>query len=299
MDKTPPNWELYRSFLAVLEEGSLSAAARRLRSTQPTIGRQIATLEQNLNVALFTRSRHGLNPTQTALELAPYVHTMAAATANLERITTGEANAEQGTIRLAASDVMGVEILPAILAGFRQRYPKIALELVLSNRPEDLLRRDADIAVRMFRPEQEALIAKSVGAIKIGLYTHRDYAEKFGLPENWMALSRHALIGFDKIPFPSSKNSSSITLPTREDFSFRCDNDLGQLAALRAGIGIGGCQTGIARRNPALIPVLHDAFSVALDTWLVMHEDLRSSPRIKLLFDHLSAALTHYVASCR
>jgi DNA-binding transcriptional LysR family regulator len=173
------------------------------------------------------------------------------------------------------------------------------IELALSNRPENLLRRDADIAVRMFRPEQEALIAKQVGRIKIGFYAHRDYAETYGLPQSLEALQAHALIGFDKIPFSRVALNQLAILSARETFSFRCDNDLAQLAALRAGIGIGGCQTGIARRNPALIPVLHDSFLITLDTWLVMHEDLRSSARVRLLFDHLSDGLARYIESCQ
>lgn len=295
MDKTPPNWDLYRAFLAVLETGSLSAAARRLRATQPTVGRQIAQLEDQLKVPLFTRSRHGLNPTQTAFAFAPHARTMAAAAENLARLASGDAEAEQGTVRLAASEVMGVEVLPAILADFQSYYPKITIELVLSNRPEDLLQREADLAVRMFRPSQDALIAKHIGRIPVGLYAHQRYVAAHGAPRTMAALAEHAMIGLDKLSWPSSAAPMLAQLPTRESYTFRCDHDLAQLAALRAGCGIGICQAGIARSDPRLVAVLPAAFALHLDTWLVMHEDLRTSLRVRQLFDHLSTGLQAYV----
>ena len=145
-------WELWRSFLAVTETGSLSAAARSLRLTQPTLGRHVDALEATLGAPLFTRSQHGLQPTSLALSLVPHAEAMASAADNLLRTASGEAEGERGTVRLAASEIVGIEVLPAMLGRFREAHPGIALELALSNRNEDLLRRDADIAVWMVRP---------------------------------------------------------------------------------------------------------------------------------------------------
>jgi DNA-binding transcriptional LysR family regulator len=292
-----PGWELYRSFLAVVREGSLSGAARRLAMTQPTLGRHIAQLEAALGIALFTRSPGGLAPTDEALALLPHAEAMEASAAAVVRTASGAAGDESGTVRITASEIVGAEVLPPILAAFRRRHPRIALELVLTNRTEDLLRRDADIAVRMARPKQEALLARRIGIVPLGLYAHRRYLARFGTPTDIDELRRHHLIGFDG----DARSWQSLNEPRlsfdRALFSFRTDNDLAQLAALRAGLGIGGCQRPIAARDKALIPVLLEALAFRLDMWLVMHEDLRASRPLRLLFDHLAEGLGRYVAN--
>lgn len=294
MTKPEPGWELYRSFLAVLRQGSLSAAARRLRLTQPTLGRHVAMMETALGVALFTRSPGGLQPTPAALALRSHAEAMEAAAEALRRAASGEAEEERGTVRLTASEIMGAEVLPAMLARFRERHPQIALELVLNNRNEDLLRREADIALRMARPRQAALIARRIGKVGIGLYAHRRHIKAFGLPQDLEDLSRHPIIGFDRDD-SAWRSLGATGLPvTRDIFAFRSDSDLAQLAALRAGFGIGGCQHGIARRERDLVPVLSRAVGFSLEMWLAMHEDLRASRRVRLLFDHLAAALADY-----
>jgi DNA-binding transcriptional LysR family regulator len=289
-----PGWELYRSLLAVLRQGSLSAAARRLRLTQPTIGRHIAALETALGVALFTRSPGGLAPTPAALGLATHAEAMEAAAEALRRAASGAAGDERGTVRLTASEIMGAEVLPAMLADFRARHPQIVLELVLSNRSEDLLRREADIALRMVRPRQAALTARRIGTVGIGLYAHRRHVAAFGLPQSLEELGRHPLIGFDRDDSSWRSVGDLGFTVTRERFAFRADSDLAQLAALRAGLGVGGCQHAIARRERDLVPVLPRALSFSLEMWLAMHEDLGASRRVRLLFDHLAAALAGY-----
>jgi DNA-binding transcriptional LysR family regulator len=296
MDGLDPGWELYRSFLAVAREGSLSAAARRLRLTQPTLGRHVRTLEDALGVALFTRSPSGLAPTAAALDLVPPAEAMEAAAAALVRAASGAADEARGVVRLTASEMMGGEVLPAMLARFRAAHPGIVLELALTNRTEDLLRRDADIAVRMTRPRQEALVARRIGTVGIGLYAHRRYVAAHGMPRSLDEFLQHQLIGFDRDA--TSWNSVGSPAPgiTRERFAFRCDSDLAQLAALRAGLGIGGCQHGIARRERQLLPVLPRELALSLDMWLAMHEDLRASRRVRLLFEHLAVELGGYAA---
>jgi DNA-binding transcriptional LysR family regulator len=163
-----PDWHLFRAFLAVVREGSLSSAARVLGTTQPTMGRQVAALEAALGVKLFTRSLDGLSPTEVGLRLIPSAEAMAAAVEAAKRSASGEVDELQGTVRVTASDVIGGEVLPSILAGIRAVYPRISVELALSNRNEDLLRGDADIAVRMVRPTQGALVAKRIAALRAG-----------------------------------------------------------------------------------------------------------------------------------
>ncbi|HEX4113527.1 MAG TPA: LysR family transcriptional regulator [Stellaceae bacterium] len=289
------NWDLARAFLAVIRAGSLSGAARALGLTQPTIGRQIENFETRLGVPLFTRSRHGVKPTQAALDLIPHVEIMAAAMAALKRAASGEASAPRGTVRLTASELMGAAVLPPMLTRFHAAHPGIAIELVLSNRIEDLLRHEADIAVRMVRPDQAALVARHIGPVPIALYAHRDYIARHGLPRSLEALTGHTLIGFDASPWGAAFLATQSGPVTRDRFNLRTDSDLAQLAALRAGYGIGACQEALGRRDPNLVPVMHDSFRPMLDCWLVMHEDLRTSRRVRLLFDHLGVELNAYL----
>jgi len=290
-----PSWDELRTFVEVARDGSLSGAARRLGLTQPTVGRHIDALEAALGLTLFTRSPRGLTPTPAALALGPHAEAMAAAAAALGRAASGEATADRGAVRVTASDVIGCEVLPPILAAFHAAHAGIAIELALTNRTEDLARHDADIAVRMVRPTQRGLAARRIGTSRIRLYAHRDYLARFGEPRSLADLRRHCVIGFDRDnrTFRGAGDFGKST--RREDFGFRCDNDLAQLAALRAGVGIGGCQDNIARRSADLVPVLPNVVQFAMEVWLVMHEDLKATRRVRLLFDHLAAGLTSYV----
>jgi len=294
MPTAAPDWHLFRAFLAVAREGSLSSAARVLGTTQPTMGRQVAALEASLGVKLFTRSLDGLSPTEAGLRLIPSAEAMAAAVEAAQRSASGEVDEERGTVRITASEVVGSEVLPSILAEFHVPNPRISVELVLSNRNEDLLRGDADIAVRMLRPTQGALVAKRIGRIDIGLYGHRRYLKGHPMPRRLEDLRHHALIGFDREQAYARLLERTGAPINRDMFALRSDSDLAQLAALRAGFGIGVCQLGIARRDKDLIPVLHSEFVLPMECWLVMHRDLRSSRRIRLLFDHLATRLSAY-----
>jgi DNA-binding transcriptional LysR family regulator len=295
MNQIGENWDLARAFLAVLNAGSLSGAAHGLGLTQPTVGRQVAEFETRLGVPLFTRSRHGVKPTQAALDLRPHVETMAAAMAAMRRSASGAAAQARGTVRVTASELMGAAVLPAILTRFHEAHPHIALELVLSDRIEDLLRHAADIAVRMVRPSQSALVARHIGAVPISLYAHRDYIARHGMPTTMPQLMTHTIIGFDADPWGADMLAAQSTPVSRDIFNLRTDSSLAQFEALRAGYGIGGCQEALARYHPSLVPVLHSEFRLMLDCWLVMHEDLRTSHRVRLLFDHLAAELTAYL----
>ena len=297
MTNAAPDWDLYRSFLAVLEAGSLSGAARKLGAAQPTVGRHIEALEQALGGgALFTRSPGGLRPTETALALREHALAMAVAAQAFLRTASGEATAVRGVIRLTASDVVGAEVLPPILRDFREAYPEVSLELLLSNQHEDLLHRGVDIAVRMARPTQGALFARRVGTITLGFYAHQSYLQAHGEPQTLADLRHHNLIGYDQVPVPPRFTREFGIPVTRELFALRSDSELAQLAALRAGFGICPCQSGIAARDPSLTPILRDQFSWELETWIVMHEDLKANRRMRLLFDHLVVGMSAYTA---
>jgi len=297
MMRSEADWQLFRTFLEVVRDGSLTGAARRLSLAQPTAGRHIDALEEALGFPLFTRTPRGLIATPAALELVPHVEAMAAASAALHRAASGEAVTDRGTVRMTASEIIGTEVLPEILTNFRREHPAIVLELALSNRNIDLLRRDADIAIRMVRPVQAALVARRLGQSSIGLYAHKTYLEQFGTPVTLDDLKHHCVIGFDRDDHAFRAVGSKYPQINRQAFGFRCDSDVAQLAALRAGVGIGGCQVNIARRMPDLVRVLPKAIQLAMEVWLVMHEDAKANRRIRLLFDHIAVGLSDYLRS--
>jgi len=290
-----PGWELYRTFLGVLEEGSLSAAARALGIAQPTVGRHVEALEVALGCALFTRSPQGLRPTDAALALRPHAHALRSTAAALLRTAASHGAGVRGTVRITASEVVGVEVLPPVLTALRRRHPELVVELVVSNALADLLNSDADIAVRMTRPTQEALVARRVGAVEIGLFARRSYLAQHGTPAGWEDLARHTLIGFDRETAFIRSLRQKVGAYQRRAFALRSDSDLAQLAAIRAGFGIGVCQVPVARRDRRLARVLPDAFGIELDTWIAMHEDLRDSARCKAVFDALAEGLRAHI----
>ena len=286
-------WELYRSFLGVFREGSLSGAARQLGITQPTVGRHIAALETALGVVLFTRSPNGLLPTALARTLRAHAETMERTAAALERAASSQGDDVRGVVRVSASEVVGVEVLPPILTQLRQTHPHLRVELVLTNRLSDLPQLEADIAVRMVRPSQEQLLARRIGLIEIGLHARDDYLLKHGTPLHMQDLASHSVIGFDQ----ENAFIRSLAIQGFERSAFACssDSDLAQLALIRAGAGIGGCQVQLAKRDPRLRRVLPEGVALRLDTWVTMHEDLRNSPRCRVMFDALVEGLQRYV----
>jgi DNA-binding transcriptional LysR family regulator len=290
-------WELYRSFLGVLKEGSLSGAARALGVAQPTVGRHIVALEKSLKLALFTRSPTGLLPTEAALALQTHAESMESIAAALERTAASQGVGISGVVRITASDVIGVEVLPTVLARLRHDHPDLKIELVLTNRVQDLLRREADIAVRMTPPRQETLIARHIGRIEIGLHASRQYLATHGTPRNIAELAQHTLIGFDRETAFIRSARKALPAMSREMFSVRTDSDLAQLALIRAGAGIGGCQVPIARRDDFLVRVLQRQIALPLETWITMHEDLRNRPSCRVVFEALVSGLQQHVAA--
>lgn len=286
-------WELYRSLLGVLQEGSLSGAARALDIAQPTVGRHVAALERALGMPLFTRSQTGLLPMESALALRPFAEAMRSAVAALERAAASQGSGVRGVVRVTASEVIGVEVLPPIIARLREEHPDLQIELVLSNRMQDLLQREADIAVRMTRPDQGLLIARRIGHVHVGLHATKRYLERHGTPATTADLQQHALIGFDR-PTAFIRAANKSLAFRREAFAVRADSDLAQLALIRSSAGIGFCQVPIASRD-GLLRVLVKQYSLPLDTWIAMHEDLRNSPRCRVTFEALVEGLRDHV----
>jgi DNA-binding transcriptional LysR family regulator len=285
------NWELCRSFLAVLREGNLSRAARALDLTQPTLGRHIDEMEGALGVSLFTRSPQGLTPTDAAFELKPHAQAMASAAEALVRAASGRSDEARGTVRVTAPEIIGVEVLPKILTAFCAKYPNIDIELVATNVTENLLQREADIAVRLVTPTQAALYARKLGHVRFVLYAHRDYIARRGMPRSMTELRGHTLIGFDRAATSIQALRQLPNPVTREGFALRSDSPVAQIAMARAGFGIGRGADFIARLDRNLVPVLAAEYSVAVDLWVVMHEDARGTRRMRLMFDHLAASL--------
>ncbi|MBY2907698.1 LysR family transcriptional regulator [Rhizobium leguminosarum] len=281
------DWNLARTFLAIAQEGSLSGASRKLGLSQPTIARHLAALESSLGVELFIRSQRGLVATEEALELLPLAEILGATATAFARKGSGPSGEVRGTVRISASEIISVEHLPPILARLRRNYPHLAVELIASNAVADLLRRDADIAVRNTNPEQEALIAKRLPGVKLGLHAHRDYLERTGTPAELTDLSNFDVIGFDTATPALRSIGNTNPAFERSSFALRTDNNLVQLAAIRAGFGIGVCQVALASRDPSLVRVLANQFDWDLDLWVVMHEDLRANAKCRAVFDAL------------
>jgi len=287
-----PSWDVYRSFAAVLQQGSLSAASRSLGMTQPSIARHIDALEQSIGAKLFVRSQRGLSATDRALALRPHAEALLAAAEALRRSAEGAPEMPEGPVRITASQAVGTHHLPAILTSLRRKQPGLHFELALTDDLDDLLQRQADIAIRMAQPEQKSLVAKSVGAVRLGFHAHRSYLERRGAPDRLEDLREHDLIGFDvETPFT---RAGMRHLPgiERSMFALRVDDAAAQFEAIRAAFGIGICQTAIARTDDSICRVLVEAFDLPLPVWIVMHEDLRNAIRYRTTFDALVKAFS-------
>lgn len=295
MSLSQPDWALYRSFLAILRSGSLSEAARALGVAHPTIRRHLEELEGTLKQTLFTRSSTGLLPTELALNLRETAEAMESAAESFVRAASAKRSEVAGTVRISASEIIGVEVLPPILAELRQQNSGLAFELKASNAIDDVLRRDVDIAIRMTRPQQSNLSARKIGDVGIGLFAHAAWLAVNGEPKALTAVvERRQLIGYDRNPSIIRGLAARGIETDRNAFSLRTDSDLGQLSALRAGMGIGLCQLPLARRFPELRRVL-PRFSAPLEVWLVSHPNMRASPRIRSTLDALHTGLRSYL----
>lgn len=287
-------WDDQRAFLTVLEEGSLSAAARRLGVAQPTVRARIEALEHALGTVLFTRSVNGLVPTEQARALADPARAMARSSDAFVRAASARPGEIAGAVRLSVSDFVGIEVLPPMLATLHAAHPAIIAEVSLSNASADLLEQEVDIAVRMHPPRHEALVVRKVGAIVLALFAHRDYLARRGMPASLDDLAEHDFIGPDRARPDLQLAAALHPALTRECFVARTDNHPAQLALARAGLGIAVVQRPIGLADPELHAVLPDVEIASLDTWIVTHENLRNVPRVRATFDHLVTEFTRF-----
>ena len=292
------DWRLVRSFLAVLDLGSLLAAARSLGVSQPTLGRHITELESQLASVLFERTGRGLLPTRTALQLAQGARQMQDGALQLSRTLAGTKSQASGTVRITASVPVAVQLLPPILLNLRLALPDIQIELVSSNQVSNLLRREADIAIRMVRPDQTSLVARKLGEAAVGAYAHRDYLARRGVPALPAELLQHELVGSDTDPaIRQGFEAMGFPVP-REAFALRSDDLLVQWQAVRAGLGIGFLADYQARLDPAVQPVLAGQLQIPpLPMWLAVHREIRTSRHIRAVFDFLATALPAALAA--
>ncbi len=294
MSTPDPNrfdWALVRSFLAVLDAGSLMGAARRLNAQQPTLSRHVAELEAQLGTPLFERTGRGVTPTAAALAIADAARQMEAGALTLSRSLTTARNAETGTVRITTSEVAATWLLPPLLAQLQAQEPGIAIELVASNQLTNLLRREADIAVRMVRPAQASLVARKLGEIPIIAAAHRDYLARFGTPKRPEDLAGHRLIGFDRDD-GILKGFAQMGMPlTREHFALRTDAQIayGQLVA--AGAGIGFVAQYNLRHWPGVLALLPQLAIPPLPCWLAVHREIRASRLVRRVYDYLAEAI--------
>ena len=287
-------WDLIPSFLAALDQGSLSGAARALRISQPTVGRHITDLENQLGVVLFERTGRGLVPTTTALHIAKSARTMESGADHLGRTLTGTQDQAAGTVRITCSVPVAVHLMPGLLARMRSVLPEIQVELVSSNQVSDLLRREADIAVRMVRPEQGSLVAKKIGNVALGAYAHRDYVARHGPVRTPQDLLAHSLIGGDKDTHILRGFAAFGFAVEPQHFALRTDDFIVQWQAVRAGLGIGFVADYMARSDSEVLPVLQQVLKVPpLPMWLAVHREIRTNRRIRLVFDFLASGLPH------
>jgi DNA-binding transcriptional LysR family regulator len=296
--QSPFDWSRIRSFLAALDQGSLLGAARQLKTSQPTLGRHIAELESQWGVALFERTGRGLVPTATALQLADSARAMEAGALQLSRTLTSTQSNATGTVRITASVPVAVQLLPPILARMRQALPDIQVELVSSNQVSNLLRREADIAVRMVRPEQGTLVAKKIGSVAVGAYAHRSYLARRSPIRQPIDLLQHDLIGSDADP-SILRGFQAMGYPvTRESFVLRTDDFIVQWQAVRAGVGVGFVADYMTHADPDVMAVLPGAIKVPdLPMWLAVHREIRTNRRIRAVYDFLAEALPQALAA--
>lgn len=290
------DWTLVRSFLAALEHGSLLGAARSLGASQPTIGRHIAELESQLAVALFERTGRGLKPLAMALKLADSARAMEAGANQLQRHVSGAEHVVSGTVRITASQSVACVLLPPLLAKMRQLLPGVQVELVSSNEVSNLLRREADIAIRMVPPDQSSLVAKRIGKVTLGVYAHRDYLQHAGTPRDPGQLLGHALIGGDKNQDVIRGFAAMGYSVEREQFSFRSDDLMAQWHAVRSGVGIGFVSDYLARNDVDVVALLPRLKIPPLPVWLAVHREIRTNKRIRAVYDFLSEAVAHSLA---
>lgn len=285
------DWHLIQVFLSVVEAGSLSQASIRLNVSQPTVGRYIAELEAQLGVSLFNRQRVGMELSSAGLELVDYAKAMAQQAEQFSLKAAGASQSLSGTVRITASQVMATYILPPLLARWQRQEPDIHVEVVASNAVENLLARDADIAIRMFQPTQQELITRKVNELALGVYASTEYLTHYGTPMTFADLLQHRLLGYDRDD-QIIKGFAAFGIPVeREFFVVRTDDQVAYWEYVKAGVGIGFGAHFIAKQFKNLQFILPELLMPSLPIWLTAHQELRTNRRIRRVMDFLAEEL--------
>lgn len=291
------NWDDLKYFLAMADEGSLSAAARKLNVSQPTLSRRLTTLEEQVGSDLFARTRTGLEMTAIGEQLIDHARHMRDDVYSIERMITGHDSSLQGNVVISCIEILGADWLVRHTRPFREQFPGITVEFKIENTASDLLRREADIAIRMFRPVQNDLIAKRTGTMKYGYYASKQYIEKHGMPVSTDDLDGHEFIlPHDEILAHTSKFNKRPFHP-RGNIAFRSNNLISLSSAVREGFGIGAYSCIMADKDPNLVRLFGDLVVFSSDIWLVSHAELRRSARIRAMFDFLSELFAEHASA--
>ncbi len=286
------DWNQIRAFLATAEEGSLSAAARALGATQPTVGRQVTSLEKDLGVTLFERAGRALVITAAGQDLLEHVQAMGDAASRISMVASGQSGDVAGTVSITASDLLAAGFLPPILQNLRDDAPGLSIDIVASNRLENLTRRDADIAIRHVAPDQPDLIAKRLTDFTAAFYASSDYIERYGLPRTADDVNGHLFIGPRETQQMTEFLSQRGLDIAEHQFKFRSDSGVVIWEMMRAGLGIAVVPSGLWPDSADVIPVFTDFEPVQFPVWLVTHRELKTSQRIRIVFDSLAAGLS-------
>jgi DNA-binding transcriptional LysR family regulator len=284
------DWNLLRSLVAVVETGSLNQAAQRLGMTQPSISRHMRELERLVGETLFDRRPGGLAPTARAQALYQSVRGMQDQVRQAESLFADAPDRVGGLVRVTTSEDFGANVLPAWLGELMHTEPALHIELRAINTVENLVRRDADIAVRFVRPDQPGLIARRVGTVNVGLYATHDYLQRHGEPTTLEASAKHLLIGNDSDTV--TLDDAGTAVPAYVKFRFRSDSSQTRLAAVMSGMGIGYMPSSTAQTRPQLRRVMADLVNIPMAIWLCGHDDLRRSARIRRVYDFLDERLS-------
>ncbi len=285
------DWNLLRSFLAIYETGTLTEAARRLHTTQPSMGRHLRELEALLAETLFIRLPGKLKANERAHTLFEATMPMHQAVRDASRIFTDNQKQITGVVRLAVSEAYGYYVMPRLLMPLLHEQPALEIELAVSNHSDNLLRRNADIAVRHFRPQQDDLIVRKVGETELGLFAHEDYITRFGEPTNFTLPEGAVLAGFDREPMPIAQALRGAPLESPLRFRWRSDSIMSLHASVECGATIGMYFVDIAAERPGLRRVLADRVGIKQDVWLCAHDELRRSRRMRYVWDQLGESL--------
>ncbi len=284
------DWALVRSFLAVLEAGSLTGAARQTGALQSTLSRHISDLEAQLRTPLFERTGRGVSPTAAGLAIADAARRMREQARALGAALSAERGSLAGTVRLSVSQAVANFLLPPVLAALRRAEPAIQIELLVSNQLSNLLQREADIAVRMVRPRQTGLVARKLGEFAIGAYASQAYLTQAGVPSEPASLFEHALVGYDRDRTIEEGFARLGYTATPELFVLRTDDQVAYAQAVAQGMGI-GFMADFQARALGLVPVLPQLRIPPMPCWLAVHREVRSNRRVRRVFDFLAQAL--------